>query len=134
MGTKMSDLRKDLEARIVKIQDAIMGLKERRGEIDKRLKEADQKLNALRVVYGIEAERLGERKGKLFTGEGVPSRFAGMRLVDALALLKKEHPGITKKQAHDKVVKEGFNFRTARTLSAVHFAWVGLNRRKKKEE
>jgi hypothetical protein len=91
-------------------------------------------LSALRVVYGIEAERLGETRVPFWGREGAPSRFTGMKLTEALALLQKERPGINKKQAHRILVDEGFNFKSKRTLNAVHFAWITLDRREKSKK
>ena len=131
MGLKDTDIRNELGARITEIQKEIGALQEEKAKIDDKLKDAEKRLSALRVVYGIEAERLGEPTVPLFVGKGAPSRFTGMRLIDALALLKKEHPRITKRQARDRLVKEGFAFRTGRSLSAVHFAWITLEKKEK---
>jgi hypothetical protein len=132
MKAKANDIRNELRARIAEAQKEIGVLQIDRTKIDEKLKDAEKRLNALRVVYAIEAERLGEVKTPLFTEKGAPSRFTGMKLIDALAILKKEQPNITKKQAHDILVKEGFAFRSDRTLNAVHFAWIGLERSEKK--
>ena len=125
------DIRRELEARITAIQKEIGSLHLEKAEIDAKLKYAEEKLSALRTVYGIEAERLGEIKVPLFAGKGTSYRFAGIKLTKALAILRQEQPKITKEQAHDILVKEGFNFRTNRTRSAVHFAWIALDRRGK---
>jgi septal ring factor EnvC (AmiA/AmiB activator) len=131
MHSETGDIRKELENRITAIQNEIGKFQEERGKIDKKLQDAESKLNALRVVYQIEAERWGERKAPLMPSVGKSYRFAGMRLIDALALIRKEEPRSDKRQALAILQKEGFDFRGKRPLPAVHFAWVALDRRKK---
>ena len=127
----MGDIRKELESRMAEIQKEMGVLREKRDEIDKKLGHKEARLTALRVVYGIEAERMGESKVPLFTGRGAPPRFTGMKLIDALVLLRKEKPGISKRMACAILERGGFNFRTDRHLSAVHFAWITLERKEK---
>ena len=131
METKIGDIRKDLESMMAEIQEKIAFMRKERDGIDEQLRDADSALASLRTVYEIQAKRLGEHKAPLFVGKGAPSRFAGMKLTNALALLRKEKPGISKREACKILEKEKFNFRTNRHLSAVHFAWVALDKRKK---
>lgn len=125
------DIRVELEARMAKIQKEIGALQAERAKIDEKLKGTEDMLNALRTVYGMEAERLGEKGVPLFPQGGISYRFAGMRLVDALAVIQQENPTIDKRQALKILEGEGFDFRGKRPLPAVHFAWVALSRRKK---
>jgi len=134
MATSMSDIRKELENRMALLQKEIDDLRRHREAIDRKLQEADSKMYALRVVYETESDRWGEPSLPLFVGKRKSYRFAGMKLIEALELLQGENPEIDKKQAHDILVKEGFDFRTKRTLSAVHFAWIGLERKKKAQK
>lgn len=131
MEPKTSDIRAELEARIKEAQDQLSVLKEERDKIDEKLRAIESEHNALLIVYHIEAKRLGKPTVPPFIRERIGRRFAGMKLTEALATLRKEQPQITKEQAHKILVKEGFDFRSDRTRSAVHFAWVALGRRKK---
>lgn len=131
MESKTSDIREELQRRMSEVQEQLDKLLSKRDMIDEMLQSTQARLRALRVVYENEVERLGEYKAPLFVGKGAPSRFAGMKLTNALALLRKEKPGISKREACKILEKEEFNFRTNRHLSAVHFAWVALGRRKK---
>ena len=126
------DVIKELEEMITETQKKIGVLQADKAKIDEQLKEAEGALSALRTVYGMKARSMGRTKVPLFTGKGTTFRFAGMKLTKALELLKKERPGINKKQAHDILIKEGFNFRTNRTRTAVHAAWTALGLRKKR--
>jgi len=125
------DIRKELEAMIAEGQNQIGALQEEKSKIDKKLQEAESALSALRQVYELQAKRFGETRVRFWGREGTPYRFAGMRLVDAIALLRKENPRIDKYAAHKQLVKEGFDFRGKRSLPAVHFAWIALDRKKK---
>jgi len=131
MQSNKGDIRSELENRITTIQKKIGRLQEERSSIDKKLQDAESKLSALRVVYQIEAERFGETKPPLIPSAGKSYRFAGMRLIDAIALIRKEKPRIDKRGALEILQKEGFDFRGKRPLPAVHFAWVALDRKGK---
>jgi hypothetical protein len=128
MESKANDIRKELENRMAEIQKEIGSLREKRDELDRKVQDAESKLSALRVVYGIEAERLGEPRVPLFAGKGAPSRFTGMRLIDALRTLRQAQPKITKQQARKILEAENFSFRTKRVGSAIHFAWINIDR------
>lgn len=131
MESDMGDIRKELENRVTTTQKEIGALVEQREEIDRKLRKVDSELSALRAVYEAEARRFGERKPALFARKGVSYRFAGMRLIDALVAIRKEHPQIDKRGALEILQDDGFDFRGKRPLPAVHFAWVALERRKK---
>ena len=124
------DIRKELEARIAEVQKEIRNLQEERRKTDEKLKDAGKRMAALQQVYGIEAERFGAQKPPLFGGKGASYRFAGMKLTEALQIVRTENPKVNKKQARKILEKEGFDFHGKRPGSAVHFAWVSLDRRK----
>lgn len=126
-----TDIRVALEARIAETQKEIGDLQAKRAKIDEELKGVEDRLSALRTVYAMEAERLGVSKVPLFVEKGKPYRFAGIRLIDALAIIRQEHPTINKREALTILKREGYDFRGKRPLPAVHFAWVAINRRKK---
>ncbi len=70
-----------------------------RAKIDEKLVEVEKTLGALRMVYAVEVKRLGESKAPLFIRKGQPYRFVGMKLTNALTILQKGKPTITKKEA-----------------------------------
>ena len=128
----MGNIRNELEVRIAKVQTDIGVLQAERAKIDEKLVEAERMLGALRMVFAVEVRGSGQSKVPLFTQKEQPYRFIGMKLTDALAILQKEKPKITKKEAVKILEKENFIFRGKRHLSAVHFAFVALNHRKKR--
>ena len=131
METKIGDIRKDLESMMAEIQEKIAFMRKERDGIDEQLRDADSALAALRTVYEIQSRRFGENKAPLFARKGAVNRFAGMKLIEALAIVRQEHPGTNKREALAILKKEGFDFRGKRPLPAVHFTWIALDRRKK---
>ncbi len=129
-----SDYRNQLEEMMAEIQKKSASLRAEKDKIDEQLRDADSALAALRTVYEFESKRLGENKVPLFIGKDATSRFAGMRLINALAIIRRENPGISKREACRILEKEGFNFRTNRHLSAVHFAWIALEKKEKRKK
>lgn len=134
METKTTDIREELEQFMAEIQAKIADLRDERDKIDEKLKDADSALAALRTVYELQSKRMGEQKAPLFPRKGAPSRFAGMRLIDAVALIRKEKPRIDKRGVRAILEKEGFDFRGKRPLPAVHFAWIALDRKEKRRK
>ena len=131
MKMSTGDIRQDLQERMAALQEEIDRLEHEREEAEERLDETKVKLSALAVAYEHENERLGKSSLPLFRREGKSYRFAGMKVGDALKILKKENPKITKEQAYQILVKENFDFRGKRPKSALHFAWIALERSKK---
>jgi hypothetical protein len=134
MQSNRGDIRNELGDRVATVQEEIGRLQAERSRIDKKLQDAELRLNALRVVYQIETERFGESTIPLIPSEGKSYRFAGMRLIDAVALIRKERPRIDKRGARAILEKEGFDFRGKRPLPAVHFAWIALDRKEGKRQ
>ena len=132
MDSKANDFRQELESIMAEIQQNIASMREERDKIDEQLRDADSALAALRTVYEIKSKQLGEHSTPLFVGKGAPSRFAGMKLINALVILRKEKTGISKREACKILERERYNFRTNRHLSAVHFAWIALEQKEKR--
>jgi hypothetical protein len=133
MPSKWESIKRELEGRMSAIQGQVDRLKEQKARIDEKLHDANSKLAALRVVYEMEAERFGKQRLPLSSTKGRRYRFIGMKLSEALMVLRKEQPEISKKEACQMLQKYGFDFKGKRPLTAVHFAWISLENREKKE-
>jgi septal ring factor EnvC (AmiA/AmiB activator) len=131
MQSTFKDIRQELESRMDTIQKEIAQLKDERVRIDKMLQDTDSRLAALRTVYQIESERLGKPGLPLFARGEKSYRFAGMKITEALRIIRNEQPEIGKKKAQEMLKNEGFDFRGKNPGQAVHFAWVVLERGKK---
>jgi len=134
METKTTDIREELKARMDEVQKQIDSLNEERDRIDNRLQVAHSKLKALREIYESEGERFGEPSLPLWSGKDKTYRFAGMKLIDAVSLIRQEQPEINKKQVRQILEKADFDFRGKRPGTAIHFVWIALDRRKKGEQ
>lgn len=121
----MGDITKELEDRMAIMQGEVDILQRQRNEIDKKLQDMAMQLSAVRTVY--------EGEIKHFGGKGISiGRFAGMGVVEALGIIKAEQPNITRQQAHEILIKEGFDFRGKKSKRVVNFGWMALERREKK--
>ena len=127
-----SDLREELKNRMDKAKEEIDKLLADRQVIEELLSQAQTRLNTWREAYTMETERLGKPALPLFSTEGEKSyRFSGMKVGEALDIIRKEQPEIDKKGALEILSRGNFDFRGKRPLPAVHFAWVALDRRRK---
>lgn len=132
MQSQFPDIRNDLKDRMNETQREIERLTNERAKIDEKLQSAASKLAALRAVHLIEDERFGPSLSLYAKGEK-SYRFAGMNLTTALRVIRNEQPEISKKKAKVILENEGFDFRGKNHGQAVHFAWVVLERSKKKQ-
>jgi hypothetical protein len=121
----MGDIRKGLEDEMAAMQTEASTLERQRDEIDKKLQDVTNQLNALRVIYDGQTRRFGARESSI-------NRFAGMGVVEALSIIKSEQPHISREKAHDILVREGFNFRGKKSKRVVNFGWMALERSEKK--
>lgn len=133
MQSQFTDIRQDLKNRMDERQKEIDQLKHERAKIDKMLQDAGSQLAALRTVYLIEDERLGKPSLPLFAKGEKSYRFAGMKITEALRVVRNEQPEISKKKAKGILENEGFDFRGKNPGQSVHFAWVVLERSKKRQ-
>lgn len=102
------DLRSELKSRIDKLQSDVAQMLEERRIIEQKINQAELKLKVWRDAIQIEAEQQGEPPLPLFNNPNQPYRFAGMKLIDAVDLLRKEQPSITKKQARKILEQKQF--------------------------
>ncbi len=129
-----NDLRQELKARIAKAQEEVSKLQDTRNKLDEQILREEARLKVWRDALLIESERLGEPSLPLFSKSSEPYRFAGMRLIEAVDLLRKWQPAITKKQVREMLEKGNFDFRGKRPGTAIHMVWVQLDKKRKKGE
>lgn len=129
-----NDLRVELKARIDKAQEEISELQDERRKYDDQITQIESRLKVWRDALQIEVERLGEPALPLFNRTNQPYRFVGMKLIEAVELLRKDQPSITKKQIRDILEQNNFDFHGKRPGTAIHMVWVALERRKKKSQ
>jgi hypothetical protein len=125
----MGDIRKELKGRMTAMMAKANSLRQERDEIDKKLEDISTQLNALRVIYESEAKRMGGVATSMQHLAGM--RFTGMGVIEALRIIKTEQPTVTRQQAHNILVKEGFDFQGKKSKRVVNFGWMALERSKK---
>ncbi len=129
-----NDLREELKARIDNSQQELARLQKERNDTEGKISLEETKLKVWRDALEIEAERWGEPSLPLFNKPNQPYRFVGLKLIEAVDLLRKEQPAITKKQIRQILEQNGFDFRGKRPGTAIHAVWVALERRKKRNK
>lgn len=65
------------------------------------------------------------------TPVGAPS-LLGLRIRDVVDVLRRQYPGISKKEIRQKLEDMRFDFRGKKPGNAIHMAWVWLEAREKK--
>jgi hypothetical protein len=124
-----NDLREELKERIDKAQADISKLQDEKRKYDEQIAKIEPTLKIWRDALEIEMERWGKPNLPLFN-EGIqPHRFAGLKLIEAVGVLRKEQPSITKKKVREILEQNKFDFRGKRPGTAVHMVWVALDKR-----
>ncbi|MBI2985125.1 MAG: hypothetical protein HYY45_00005, partial [Deltaproteobacteria bacterium] len=100
-----------------------------RERLDAEAKQLESDIQALNEALQVEARATGHTIVKSASNG---SRLLGLRLVDAIRLLRQEDPKITKRGARHKLREVGFDFKGKRPGSAVHMAWTITERWKHK--
>lgn len=128
------DIIKQAKQRIDELHEKIQELEIKRIDISMDIKETQKEIEAWKIIFESESKRLGEPSGPLFNQTTGSYRFAGMKIGQALRIIRLEQPEITKKDAEHILINEGFDFRGKNSGQAVHFAWVALEREKQNKK
>ncbi|MGA2158113.1 MAG: hypothetical protein ABSG90_02725 [Dehalococcoidia bacterium] len=95
-------------------------LEQKKREIALELDEINRKIKAWATVY---EEYQDDSGAKVSIVQG---RFAGMKVGEALRLIRREQPGIDKDKAFQILLEGGFDFQGKRARPSMHFAWIAL--------
>lgn len=95
------------------------------------LKQLDNDIVALNEALNVEARATGQAIPKLASNG---SRLLGLRLGEAIRILRQENPKVTKRGMKHKLLELGFDFKGKRPGSAVHMAWVAVERWQKHKD
>jgi len=134
MTTTNTDIRQHLKNRIAELENKRKALEEKKVKILSSLADNARQLDALKTVYESEAGRFGEISAPLFKQGEESYRFAGMKVGEALRIIRDEQPQITREEATKILQEGGFDFKGKRPISAVHFAFVAQDRERKRKE
>ncbi|MFQ5861285.1 MAG: hypothetical protein ACE5IG_07045 [Dehalococcoidia bacterium] len=124
MTTEFRDIRPDLEQRLETLRRRLRELHAQRAELEHLIRDVGQQLRTLEAVWRMEMERIGE-------GDVSPAGFRDGRLLtlplgEAVALLRRENPDITKEEVRERLLQAGYDFRGRRVGNAVHAAWLAF--------
>ena len=124
LANDLDDLRPSLNTRLQLLENQIDALVAERESIDARLIELRSDADDIRAVIRMEARRIGDVEPE----PEIPlHRWMTMALGDIARECIQEH--ITKPAMRTRLESMGYDFHGANPGRAVHFGWVGAERR-----
>jgi len=124
-----TELQKLLHTRLEELSAKHKALREKRQELDTEIKQLESDMVALNEALNVEARATGRVIAKPPSNG---SRLLGLRLGEAIRILREENPKLTKRAIKHKLLEFGFDFKGKRPGTAVHMAWTQLERQKHK--
>lgn len=124
-----TELQKLLHGRLEELSAKHKALREKRQELDTEIKQLENDMIALNEALNVEARATGRVITKPPSNG---SRLLGLRLGEAIRILREENPKATKRGIKGKLLELGYDFRGKRPGTAVHMAWTQLERQKHK--
>ena len=131
MTESKTELERLLHKRLEELMSKRKAIRARREELDTEDKQIENDIMALNEALNVEARATGQAIAKPASNNG--SRLIGLRLMDAIRILRKENPKIDKRGVRFKLQDLGFDFKGKRPGSAVHMAWMVMERQKHKD-
>ena len=116
-----------LTARLNELHRELHQLRAEREELDAKEKRLSEDAQALQQALRVETR---DQSGHMEKQGSNGSHLLGLKLGEAVRELRKLHPNITKETCRQKLEEIGFDFHGKRPGSAVHMAWLGLERRR----
>ena len=99
--------------------------------LDIDVKQLETDMLALNEALNVEARTSGQLVKKVPSNG---SRLLGLRLGEAVRILRQETPNISKRKIKNRLQEIKFDFKGKRPGSAVHMAWVVLERQRQKHK
>ena len=124
-----TDLQKLLQKRLDELTEKHKSILAQREQLEAQSKQLQTDIAALHEALNVEARATGQAIPKT-TSNG--SRLLGLKLGEAIRILREENPRINKNAIRSRLQEAGFDFKGKRPGSAVHMAWTQLERQKHK--
>jgi len=124
-----TDLQKLLQKRLDELTEKHKSILAQREQLEAQSKQLQTDIAALHEALNVEARATGQAIPKT-TSNG--SRLLGLKLGEAIRILREENPKMTKRSVRWKLKELGYDFKGKRPGSAVHMAWVAVDRQKHK--
>lgn len=119
----------EISKKIDTITSDISRLQDEKRNCDTKIEDAQNRLTIWRQALEAERKESGIQQPPLSSGKERLFRFTGMRLIDAIKIIREEQPDVTKQKTRDILEKDGYDFKGKRPGTAVHLAWVILDKR-----
>jgi len=123
------NLQKLLQERLDELTEKHKTILAQRERLEAESKQLQNDIAALHEALNVEARATGHVIAKS-TSNG--SRVLGLKLGEAIRILREENPKISKIGARNRLRDLGYDFKGKRPGSAVHMAWTVLERQKHK--
>lgn len=126
-----TELQKLLHKRLEELISKHKANRAKREELDTEAKQLESDMVALNEALNVEIRA---------TGQAIPkppsnaSRLLGLRLGEVIRILREENPKVTKRAVKHKLLELGFDFKGKRPGTAVHMAWVAVERWQKHKD
>ena len=121
-----TDLQRLLRERLLDLQREWDGLAAEMEGVRARSESLARHLSIMQQAYNAEVRgREAPEEQPAVNGRGHP--LVGLKLRDAVAVLRDENPGITKQGVRERLEQANFDFNGKRHGNAVHMAWVGVD-------
>jgi hypothetical protein len=124
----MRDITSDITERMAALQETIEALNKKRAVLEDQVRIADQRLQALRVLFDWEGTSHGKRDVAKVSVDGQTS-WLGMPLREAVRRLKGQFPDWPFEKIRDRLIQDGFDFKGKKPGSAVNMALISLRRK-----
>jgi hypothetical protein len=126
-----TELQKLLQERLEALGEKWKANQAQRDKLEAEAKQLLHDIAAIQEALGVEARFSGQTPSKPATNGG--SRLLGLNLREAVALLRRENPGISQKEVRRHLEDIRFDFKGKKPGNAINMAWVYLDAKEKRE-
>jgi len=117
----MRDITPELGERMAALQQRLDQLNKNRAALDEEERMIERHLQALRIVFDLEANGQG-RSGVASSTVSGPAPWLGVNVREAVRRLREQYPDWPFEKIRDRLIEDGFDFKGKRPGSAVNMA------------
>ena len=126
---EMRPIQSDIEYRLDQLKCRLEALHAERDGLLAQIHDVEGQIAVWQEAWKLEIPEEERRHANVPRAD---SAIVRMSLSDAVDHLRRQNPGITKELARIHLETIGYDFKGKKPGSAVHFAWVNVDRRKRK--
>lgn len=124
------DFKEFVEEKITELRTKAEKLEAERSAAAIAWDETNRQIKAYITIYDTEFKQPDGETSPQLTQNTNYGRFTGMKIGQALRLIRQDNPNIKKKEALKVMQDAGYDFQGKKPLPSVHFAWIALEREK----